>query len=399
MNDITRCPNCQTAFRVTEAQLQAHRGKVRCGRCAFVFNANECLEIEQKVEIVSEVTTPSPVKVTKTIEATEVIEVREPIQPSAAQIMAAAITAPLTPEQDKPAPLITPAIAEPIEPPSSLSEPNETAALAPSALAEAIEIPTRHSTLNETAALVVPPPIADSIEPRPSRPKRIVLDSDEPKVDFASIGMTTISEPEVETMAEAPLAPPKPQSQAAFETAHGYHPILTEDDDALLAQQPERSKWQGLFIAMSIILMLSFAAQLAYQQRTNISMEFPWLRPKMILACQTLGCSMPLPKNAELLRSEWSELSYVPEFPSIIQLNATLRNLAQYEQALPLLEVTLTDDQERIVLKKVFKPSEYLSGHDKKRLKFDAQDDLRAFLQIDLGELHSTAYSIYWFYP
>ncbi|MBY0444749.1 MAG: zinc-ribbon domain-containing protein, partial [Burkholderiales bacterium] len=264
MNDITRCPNCQTAFRVTEAQLQAHRGKVRCGRCAFVFNANECLEIEQKVEIVSEITAPSPVKVTKTIEATEAIEVREPIQPSAAQIMAAAITDPLVPKQDNPAPLITPAIAEPIEPLTSLSEPNETAALAPSALAEPIEIPTRHSALNETAALVVPPPIADSIEPRPSRPKRIVLDSDEPKVDFASIGMTTISEPEVETMAEAPLAPPKPQSQAAFETAHGYHPILTEDDDALLAQQPERSKWQGLFIAMSIILMLSFAAQLAY---------------------------------------------------------------------------------------------------------------------------------------
>jgi predicted Zn finger-like uncharacterized protein len=374
MNDITRCPNCQTAFRVTEAQLQAHRGKVRCGRCAFVFNANECLEIEQKVEIVSEVTAPPSVKVTETIEAAEVIEVREPIQPSAMQIMAAAITAPLAPEQDKPAPPLAPSIAEPIEPPTYLSEPNESATLAS-------------------------PAIEEAIEPRPSRPKRIVLDSDEPKVDFASIGMTTISEPEVETEAEMPLAPPKPQSQAAFKTPQGYHPILTEADDALLAPPPERSKWQGIYIAISIILMLSFAAQLAYQQRTNISMEFPWLRPKMIIACQKLGCNMPLPKNAELLRSEWSELSYVPEFPSIIQLNATLRNLAQYEQALPLLEVTLSDDQERIVLKKVFKPSEYLSSHDKNRLKFDAQDDLRAFLQIDLGELHSTAYSIYWFYP
>lgn len=364
MNDITRCPNCQTAFRVTEAQLQAHRGKVRCGRCAFVFNANECLEQEQKVEALSEIAAPSPVKET---EATEIIEVREVSEsiPSAVQIMPLAAAESLVPEPFEPA---QPTLAEPTEPPP-------------------------HFAINAP----VPPTIAEHRVPPPSsRPKRIVLDSDEPTLD-ASIGLAPISEP----VLEPEMAPeqPKPPVKASLEAPQGYHPILSEADDALLAAPPERSKWQGLLIALSIILMLSFAAQLAYQQRTNISMEFPWLRPKLILACQTLGCSMPLPKNAELLRSEWSELSYVPEFPSIIQLNATLRNLAQYEQALPLLEVTLTDDQERIVLKKVFKPSEYLNQHDKKRSKFDAQDDLRAFLQIDLGELHSTAYSIYWFYP
>jgi predicted Zn finger-like uncharacterized protein len=35
----TRCPACQTAFRVTAAQLRAMGGQVRCGRCEQVFDA------------------------------------------------------------------------------------------------------------------------------------------------------------------------------------------------------------------------------------------------------------------------------------------------------------------------------------------------------------------------
>ncbi|MFC7420883.1 DUF3426 domain-containing protein [Iodobacter arcticus] len=340
MNDITRCPNCQTAFRVTEAQLQAHRGKVRCGRCAFVFNAKECIESEQVAETIS-----TPTMATA--------------KPQAAQIITAATT-----------------------PTANIS--SEAAAEPPPA--------------------APPSPAVASPAPPVTRPKRIVPDpAPQIEVDFDITGPDNHG-PVIDIEIKAPPEPvSKPaalieENHPSEESHHDYRPIYTGDEEGLL-EPPPRSKWQALLIGISIILMLSFIAQLGYQQRTQISMEFPWLRPKLILACQALGCTMPLPENAEMLRSEWSELSYVPEFPNIIQLNATLRNLAQYEQALPMLEVTLTDDQERIVLKKVFKPSEYLSAADKKRLKFDAQDDLRAFLQIDLGELHSTAYSIYWFYP
>jgi len=40
---ITRCPHCQTAFKLNDAQLDAHQGKVRCGQCRRVFNAAERL--------------------------------------------------------------------------------------------------------------------------------------------------------------------------------------------------------------------------------------------------------------------------------------------------------------------------------------------------------------------
>ncbi|MGL4602779.1 MAG: DUF3426 domain-containing protein [Iodobacter sp.] len=447
MNDITRCPNCQTAFRVTETQLQAHKGKVRCGRCAFVFNARECIEAEPATAAVAPVaeTTPLPDAASSKIaddlpadratpvtpqpfvaKATppaaipaEILHKRS--QPSVAnETRGADIPADILPDTRPPAAKETPVADIPadISPDTRPSAAKETpvadipADILPDTLPSAVEEmqaadlpaeirqsprpqPSAHqeAPIAEVAADIPLPeeaakaPDLPEEAPLPQRPKRIVAET-EAAVDFSAIGLSVNSEVADET--PQPVAEPIPQG--------GYHPIYTEDDDLLLPAPPV-SGWQWFFAIMAVILGLSLTGQMIYQQRTAISMELPWLRPKLISACQTLGCTMPLPQNAELLRSEWSELSYVPEFPSIIQLNATLRNLAQYEQALPLLEVTLTDDQERVVLKKVFKPAEYLISQEKNRRQFNAQDDLRAFLQIDLGELHSTAYSIYWFYP
>ena len=41
MSSYTRCPHCDTAFVVTEDQLQVADGNVRCGSCKSVFNARE----------------------------------------------------------------------------------------------------------------------------------------------------------------------------------------------------------------------------------------------------------------------------------------------------------------------------------------------------------------------
>ena len=48
----TRCPQCQTVFRITAAQLKARDGQVRCGRCQNVFRGDQHLvdRPERKVE-------------------------------------------------------------------------------------------------------------------------------------------------------------------------------------------------------------------------------------------------------------------------------------------------------------------------------------------------------------
>ncbi|MBU6261208.1 MAG: zinc-ribbon domain-containing protein, partial [Burkholderiales bacterium] len=39
----TRCPACDTVFRVVPDQLRVSEGWVRCGRCAEVFDASASL--------------------------------------------------------------------------------------------------------------------------------------------------------------------------------------------------------------------------------------------------------------------------------------------------------------------------------------------------------------------
>ena len=45
---LTRCPGCETHFRVTAEQLKARSGRVRCGECQHVFNALDSL-VEESV--------------------------------------------------------------------------------------------------------------------------------------------------------------------------------------------------------------------------------------------------------------------------------------------------------------------------------------------------------------
>jgi predicted Zn finger-like uncharacterized protein len=43
MSMVTSCPSCATTFRVTQDQLKLRQGRVRCGKCAGVFDAFKTL--------------------------------------------------------------------------------------------------------------------------------------------------------------------------------------------------------------------------------------------------------------------------------------------------------------------------------------------------------------------
>ena len=61
MSMITACPACHTEFEVTEPQLQAYAGKVRCGECAHVFDARAYLLADAATQrFESEADAPAP---------------------------------------------------------------------------------------------------------------------------------------------------------------------------------------------------------------------------------------------------------------------------------------------------------------------------------------------------
>jgi predicted Zn finger-like uncharacterized protein len=56
---LTRCPACETHFRVTAEQLKVRSGRVRCGACQHVFNALDSLVEEPTVVLVAQ-SAPEP---------------------------------------------------------------------------------------------------------------------------------------------------------------------------------------------------------------------------------------------------------------------------------------------------------------------------------------------------
>ena len=52
MTQFTRCPECDTAFIVTDEHLALAGGKVRCGNCKAIFDARQFLsQIRQQLQM------------------------------------------------------------------------------------------------------------------------------------------------------------------------------------------------------------------------------------------------------------------------------------------------------------------------------------------------------------
>lgn len=80
---LTRCPACETHFRITPAQLKARSGSVRCGACQNVFNALDSL-IEEPLVMVAPASAMPPLASAP--------------QPSSTSADAVAVTPATTPE-------------------------------------------------------------------------------------------------------------------------------------------------------------------------------------------------------------------------------------------------------------------------------------------------------------
>jgi predicted Zn finger-like uncharacterized protein len=161
---------------------------------------------------------------------------------------------------------------------------------------------------------------------------------------------------------DATLPPP------SIPPIYGELPSLAEappggiDDDAFDfgAGRRERRRRGILWALASIPLVLALALQAAYYFRAEVAALAPWARPWLEAACGRLGCEVELPKHASLLTVESAHLE--AEGGDVLILYATLRNRADFDQALPAIELTLTDAREQAVARRLLAPRDYYSG-------------------------------------
>jgi predicted Zn finger-like uncharacterized protein len=305
----TRCPNCQTVFRVTSEQLAARAGKVRCGHCRKVFDAPDNL-----------------------LEKTPV-----PAAASALDATIDACVAPMSATGGNDA-RIEPEIPEELEFPRPFrtNEPEN----------EESEEPY----LFDDAPEVEPPPATELIFPR-----------------------ETSEIPGYSKWAEGVMTPPIG--------------ISTE----------KSARWP--FRLVMTILSLTLIGQVVFHFRGELAISMPGLRPALEVFSLALAGPLPLPRNAELLSIETSDLQTDMARNRLLVLNTTLRNKAPYGQAYPLLELSLTDTQDTVIARRIFFARDYLPSAVSDLSPFPANSDVAVRLWIEARGLEAAGYRLLVYYP
>ncbi len=154
-----------------------------------------------------------------------------------------------------------------------------------------------------------------------------------------------------------------------------------------------------LFAIAASVLAVTLLGQMVFHFRSAIAINAPGLRPVLEALSEALGTDMPLPRQAELVSIETSDLQTDVARNKLLALQATLRNRAPYAQAYPALELTLTDTNDKAVARRVWLPDEYLPAASLEGKSFPANSDLDVRLWLETREINAAGYRLYVFYP
>lgn len=418
MSMETTCPKCSTTFRVTTEQLNAHQGDVRCGICALLFDAFDSLAPARDNAATQEpAQEPAPEAARSApVAEIELVSAEAEISPVVHQALE-----PVTPPEPAPAPSLAeeaamdfgaaldeaPVVSQPAAPLSEAEpEPEEEEisldfdkALDSSSALEAVPAPLleEEASLDFGAAM-------ERIAEEPSAPVPTEIRAiEEIYADFAKEEVAPHAAAERET-----LPPKSGKSQIEEMLADVSLSAESIADEEIAAPQAEEEIWKfeapprkrlgWLWALGSLPLLLLLAGQAVYFYRVELAARLPDSRGYLEQACALLHCSISLPRNADLLKIESSDLEADTEFPSRVTLVSVLSNRASYCQTYPLLELTLTNHADQAVARRVFSPNEYLAaGSDLKR-GMPANGEISVRLNLELAELNAVGYRLYVFY-
>ena len=94
-----------------------------------------------------------------------------------------------------------------------------------------------------------------------------------------------------------------------------------------------------------------------------------------------------------------SDLQADPAHRGLLILTATIRNRAQYPIGYPHLELTLTDAQDQVVVRRALGPVDYVSGTANTATGIAGNGEVPVKLFIDASATSQAGYRLYLFFP
>jgi len=177
--------------------------------------------------------------------------------------------------------------------------------------------------------------------------------------------------------------------------------VAEEPEFIRTAQHEPRRGFSIVFTGGTLILILLAAAQLSVLFRSDVLVQWPGARPILMQLCQVFGCKLEWPTQPDQLAVIGSELQSITG-TDVLELTAVIRNRASFTQALPALEVTLSDTQNRAVARKVFSPADYLAASGEPSTRIDeglaAGADMTIRLIFEARGVQAAGFLVYPFY-
>jgi predicted Zn finger-like uncharacterized protein len=170
--------------------------------------------------------------------------------------------------------------------------------------------------------------------------------------------------------------------------------------DFLRAAEPV-PRYTLLWSFAAFLALLALLGQGLLHYRTELATRWPPARPFIAAACGLAGCELRLPRHAGLLSIESSDIEPDGARAGVVVLNAVVRNRAPYAQEYPALELTLTDERDYAVVRRVLRPADYLRFNGPERIPEGLAAGAEAVLRVYLQNAGAAAvgYRLYLFYP
>ena len=334
----TTCTHCDSLFLVTAEQLEAAQGWAQCSVCGGAFNARSTLASENGDPLPVETVAPEP-------------EIATPPEPET-----------VIPE---------PTSSEASQAQTQDADPTLMPEAAPVSQLSGIEARAEQAPLTSIILIDPDAEVTDDYGPLP-------VFSATPQIEGGATDAESIYGPKY----TAPAAAPKPDK-----------PIFTPPPQVGPTKFDRRTTRKssglaaGLWGLLSFVLVVALGLQLTYFLRDYIAQKIPSARPALVAACAQLGCTLSLPKNAELIQIIGSDLQAEPTNADLLTLKLTLGNRAPYTQAWPVVVLTLTDAKDQPQARRSFAPSEYLADPKLMALGIPAQSEHSLSLPLQVRNL------------
>lgn len=360
MSLITRCPECETLFRVVPDQLRISEGWVRCGHCASVFDAAAHMATAEK-----------PSQDYSAGVSDDVSGIRSDIPPGTAAEIASDEGATVPAELSDPQTRVS-------ERPGPPDEPGLVAGWL-NAASEQPVIAADDGT-EPVSALRLPPSDVDASL------AGTVVDEPASEPGVVDAAQWTREGTEQTSTLDAPAdAPPAP-------------------DVGFIRQARRAALWRRPLVRVVVgLLGLGFtvllAAQVALHERDRLAALDARLLPALEWLCRPLGCSVGPLRRIDALVVEASAFNKLRN--GDFRLSLTLRNAASLPVAPPAIELTLTDERDEAILRRVIQPDE--AGWSDASLDPGADKALVMVMHLDaaagLDPARVVGYRVLAFYP